>query len=1107
MTSKLINRLQELRLADYNQGRRYGNNNGQAGAFGASTGFGGFGAQNTQNTTTGFGNSGTNNLFGAQPATSASPFGASTQTTGGFGGTSNMFGAPKPATNLFGTTATSSQPAGGIFGTSNNQTGFGTQQSGGFGNNTNTGGGLFGNSSTTKPGFSFNSSSSGTGFGAATTNNNAFGSTQQAASGFNAQQSTPAANPFGQPNQSQPQAPFGGFGTNNANNAAKPGGLFGATSTTGTNPFGTSQNAQPTTGNLFGTSNNTGAQSGTSLFGQKPATTNTGSNLFSGNTGNNTGSGTGLFGGFGTGNNTQTQQGQGSGIFGGNNAQKPSIFGNSGSSGTSLFNNNNNNNNQQQANTSLFGSLNNNQTTQQSGGGLFGTGGGSSLFGGAQQQNPLQPPSSMTTSIQDRNPYGSSSIFNGLPPPPQVNPGPIATPISAGRIPKKLTPLPPHKLNPLLASSRYMTPPRQGYGFSYSTYGTPSSIASNTSTTGALSRSLMGSSVMGSSLLGSGLSRSLGKSFSTSNLRRNYDSDADGILSPGAFSADSMRYSGQGSLKRLTIDRSLRTDLFNSQSLAALPNPDKADQSRQQGILKKRVSFDTNTIGGNSTQVDKVGDSGTSGHEVSSPVATAQEQGFLRPPSRVNGKSNANITNGVATQSEVEQVKGNELAIVHEEGSSEPPNTSNKTDQLDREPGNYYMKPSRDELRKMSKDQLRKLSGYTVGREGCGHVQFDQPVDLTTVDLDHLYDNIIIVVVRQITVYPKTSSKPPEGQGLNVPSTITLGNSWPRARDKKTPLYETSGPRFNKHVERLKRFPGTEFVNYDGHTGEWVFKVPHFTTYGLDYDDESEDESRNISSLKPTPDEPTPSMRTLKGRDTPLPTGSAPDSSMISEYSSQASSLIDDTFEFKKKKLFPGAFDETLAIDADHEMRDHQDSSASFLDERSAASPMNDDGEESSDYMEEIDQDGDMRLDVHETEMEMDIAGSFPQPSPDPDDVFIDEDGMKPRSILDMSVYENNMGFGTPGEVGFDAEQDWTQQLRQTISPRKQNREALKESQVNRMYNDTIEQEIRTRPAVLGGGSGILTSIDLMNSLFGQEKARRSGRSLKQNVKGKGFKV
>ena len=1090
-----------MRLADYNQGRRYGNGNGQAGAFGASTGFGGFGPQNTQNTTTGFGNSGTNNLFGAQPTASASPFGASTQTTGGFGGASNMFGTPKPTTNLFGTTATSSQPAGGIFGTSNNQTGFGAQQSGGFGNNTNTGGGLFGNNPTTKPGYSFNPSGSSNNFGAAGTNSLPFGSTQQGVSAFGAQQSTPAANPFGQPNQSQPQAPFNGFGTNNANNAVKPAGLFGTTSTTGTNPFGTSQNAQPTAGNLFGTSNNTGAQSGTSLFGQKPAATNTGSNLFSGNTGSNAGSGTGLFDGFAAGNNTQTQQNQGSSIFGGSNAQKPSMFGGSGSTGTSLFNNSNNNNNQQPANTSIFGSLNNNQSTQQSGG-------GSSLFGGAQQQNPLQPPSSMTTSIQDRNPYGSSSIFNGLPPPPQINPGPIATPISTGRIPKKLTPLPPHKLNPLLASSRYMTPPRQGYGFSYSTYGTPSSIASNTSTSGALSRSLMGSSMMGSSLLGSGLSRSLGKSFSTSNLRRNYDSDADGILSPGAFSADSMRYSGQGSLKRLTIDRSLRTDLFNSQSLAALPNPDKADQSRQQGILKKRVSFDTNTIGGNSTRVDvEGGESGTSGHEVSNPVPTAQEQGFLRPSSRGNGESDTNKTNGVATQPEVEQVKGNELAIVHEEGSPEPPNTGNKTDQLDREPGNYYMKPSRDELRKMSKDQLRKLSGYTVGREGCGHVQFDQPVDLTTVDLDHLYDNIIIVVVRQITVYPKTSSKPPEGQGLNVPSTITLGNSWPRARDKKTPLYETSGPRFNKHVERLKRFQGTEFISYDGHTGEWIFKVPHFTTYGLDYDDESEDESRNMSSLKPTPHEPTPSMRTMRGRDTPVPTGSALGSSMISEYSSQASSAVDDTFEFKKKKKFPGAFDETLAIDADHEMHDHEDSGASFLDERSTASPMNDDGEESSGYLEDIGQDGDMKLDIHKMEMEMDMAGSFPQPSPDPDDFFNDEYGMKPRSILDMSVYENNIGFGTPGGVGFDAEQDWTQQLRQTISPRKQNREALKESQVNRIYNDTIEQEIDTSPTVPGGGAGILTSIDLMNSLFGQEKARRSGRNVKQDVNGEGFKV
>ena len=1091
--------MQELRLADYNQGRRFGNASGQAGAFGTSTGFGGFGAQNTQNATTGFGSSGTSGLFGAQPSTSASPFGASTQTSGAFGGTTggNIFGA-KPATSLFGTTTSSTQPAGGIFGTSNNQTGFGTQQSGGFGSNTNTGG-LFGTNTAAKPGFSFNNSGSGTSFGATGNNNNSpFGTTQPGASGFGNQQSTPAANPFAQANQTQTQSAFGGFNTNSNNNAAKPGGLFGTTPAAGSNPFASTQNnTQSTAGSLFGTGNNTATQSGTSLFGAKPATTNTGTNLFANNAGNNTGSGTGIFGGFGAASNNQAQQNQGTSVFGGNNAQKPSLFNTSGSTGTSLFGNNNNNN-QQPANTSLFGSLNSNQNTQQQANSAFGSG-GNSLFVGSQQQNALQPPSSMSTSIQDRNPYGSASIFNGLPPPPQVNPGPIATPISAGRIPKKLTPLPPHRLNPTLASSRYMTPPRQGYGFSYSTYGTPSSIASNASTPGTFGRSMMGSS-----LLGSSLSRGLGKSFSTSNLRRTYDSDGDGILSPGAFSADSMRYSGQGSLKRLTIDRSLRTDLFNNQSLAALSNPDKADQSRQQGILKKRVSFDTNTVGGNGNQPDdEHGDSGNGGQEAGNHTPSAQEQGFLRPSSRGNGRSTTNKSNGVTTQPEVEQVKGNELAIVHEDGPPEnqgalTTQTRSKVDQSDHEPGNYYMRPSRDELRKMSKSQLKKFSGYTVGREGCGHVDFDQPVDLTTVDLDHLYDNLIVIVVRQLTVYPKASSKPPEGHGLNVPATITLGNSWPRARDKKTPLYEMSGPKFDKHVERLRRFPGTQFVNYDGHTGEWIFKVPHFTTYGLDYDDndESGDETLGMSSLSPPPDTPTLRRRAPRGRDTPMPTRSAQGSSMISEDSSLVSSSVDDTFEFKKKKSFPGAFDD------DHNMYDPENNDVSFLDERLGTSLVQNDGLEHSGASPMIN-DGDGSLDTRE--IGMDMAGSFPQLSPDADDIFNNEEVIKPRSILDMSFYENHLGFGTPKQAGLGDEQDWAQHLRQTISPRKQNREALRESQANRWYNDTNDPEVDTTPSVPKGGTGIVTSIDLMNSLFGQEKARRSGRGV--NEKGKGLKV
>lgn len=1071
-------------MADYNQGRRYGNSSGQAGAFGVSTGFGGFG-QTTQNQGTGFGGTG-GGLFGAQPASTSSGFGATTQTTGGFGTTSGgLFGQKPAGGGLFGANPTP-QPATGLFG--------GTGQTGTTGFGTTTGGGLFGTQQQQPKPFAFGTSNptstAGTGFGgfgSGTTTSGAggglFGTTpSQSTSLFSGQQQqqTPASNPFGQPAQAQTN--FGGFGNQNNNNQPKPG-LFGATPNAGGGLFGggTQNNQTGLTGG-FGNPNQTG-----SLFGTKPEAAGTGS-LFGGtNNSNTTG---GLFNTNNNNANNQNQQGLGGSLFGNPNQQQPksNVFATTntgfGNPNGGLFNNANNNassfngtNNQNQQGAGLFSNSTNNN--------------GSSLFGGPQQ-NTLQPPEAMTASIFDRNPYGNSSIFAGLPPPPQANPGPIATPISAGQPkPKKYTPLPQYKLNSPM-NSRFQTPQKRGFGFTYSTYGTPSSASSIASTPGVLG--------LNNSLFGSSIGRSLGKSFSTSNLRRNFDNDADTILSPGAFSAGSSRASGTGSLKRLTIDRSLRTDLFGSQALAALPSPDRNDQSKQSSILKKKVSFDTTTIGGNGIENGANGSSDESSSMTDNPSSTPtpQEQGYLRSSSRTNGRSNGLRSGAPSTQPVMEQVKGNELAIVHEDTSPEisravVPVVPANQDQSDPVPGRYYMKPSREELRKMPREKLRRVSGFEIGRESCGHVVFDRPVDLTTVDLDNIFDNIAVITIRSLTVYPIMDKKPPLGMGLNVPSTVTLENSWPRGRDKKTPIYEKSGPRFNKHVERLRRVQGTEFVKYDKDTGEWVFRVPHFTTYALDYDDDETMESENFQSsvLSEAHNTPTP-----RSRYTPRPPRSAEESSPASEEPSQVSSGPDDTFDLQKRRLFPGAYDNTPAFEEDHKMEEIQQNELSFLDERSAPSPSENGTEEPSDYEEEeTGEFAEESLVIRDEEMEM--AGAFPQHGDENSDVF------QTKSILKAS----RVGSGTPGKAMVMGD-DWAEQLQRTISPRKHDRQALRESQAQIFKdNENEHEETPITEPFSRQGNGFVTSIDLMNSIFGKEELRKSGGNVKQARKAKGFEV
>ncbi|KAI4090764.1 MAG: hypothetical protein LQ344_004544 [Seirophora lacunosa] len=1115
---------EELRLADYNQGRRFGNGSGQAGAFGASTGFGGFGGQNTAS---GFGsNNQSTGLFGTQ-TTTAAPFGGSQTATSGFGSTNTggLFGnsASKPG-GVFG--SASSQPAsGGLFGNSNQSGGFGAQNNNagtGFGSNQG-GGGLFGNTgqqnNEQKSGFSFgqnNNASSGfgasgtTGFGANNTTNTGgglFGNNQSSAP-FGGGQQQQSSNPFGgfgnaQQNQNQPQtSTASGFGAFGGGDQQKSGGLFRNNTTasnTGTGLFGnanqTNQQNPTAGGGLFGNANNQQSGAG-SLFGPKPATTGTGlfGSLNASSTGN---TGGGLFGN----NQNQNQQSQSGGLFGNANTQqqqKPGgIFGSS--TGGGLFGSANNTNNQQQGSGSIFGGLGS-TNQQQPSGGLFGTNNNnnSSLFGNNQQQqqgqqgnNPLQAPQAYSASIFDANPYGSRSIFDGLPPPPQQYTGPIATPIGQKNKSQKGAVLPQYRINPHVAS-RFVTPQkRQGYGFTYSTYGTPSSASSNMSTPGGMS----------SSLLAGSISRGLGKSLSTSNLRRSFDPDQESLLSPGAFSAGSSRFAGTGSLKKLTIDRSLRTDLF--QRPPALPSTERNDQSRQPGILKKKVSFDASTVGGNGEAQPGPQADGVNGND-----ENAREGGKSQSPEQApatsiqpNGLPTSPQSNGGPAQPETEEVRGNELAVISEDGNheSQPVENNRKAAQIpehDPQPGKYYMVPSHEEIARMSSEQKKRVQDFRVGRENCGYVVFGQPVDLTTVPLDRIFGQIAQIELRSVTVYPEPKDKPARGKGLNVPSTIYLANSWPRNR------FDKKGPRFQKHVQRLQNVHETEFVKYEKDTGTWIFKVQHFSTYALDYDDD-EGDSFQSSTLSAPPDSPTPQTRLPRAGSTPMPRGSLHDSSILSSEISMSSSGPEDTFEFRRKKMvLPGAFEQAALSDEEiepmNEVAEIDDSTRPFLEQR-LAGPASKEGEP-SDFPSMDCQNGSQDL-VARDKQHLEMAGAFPQA-----DGSHEQEKDMSRSLLGSMQLIS--GLESPGRLVFNDEGDWAEELRRTISPRKQDRQALRESQAHVMPASDRGNDTTPKIAPTGRQTGqptFATTLDLMHSIFPEQQGRAKKGTSQRAGQGKAF--
>jgi nuclear pore complex protein Nup98-Nup96 len=444
----------------------------------------------------------------------------------------------------------------------------------------------------------------------------------------------------------------------------------------------------------------------------------------------------------------------------------------------------------------------------------------------------------------------------------------------------------------------------------------------------------------------------------------------------------------------------------------------------------------------------------------------------------------------------------------------------------DKEVGEYWMVPSLNEIAAMNREQRSKVSGFTVGRTGVGKVTFNAPVDLNKVDVDNIYDKIVVMKTRSCTVYPDSVTKPARGSGLNVPSTITLENSFPRSAGKG----EVPEKILQKHIKRLQRIPQTTFVDYNVASGEWTFKVPHFTTYGLDYD-EDEDEDMDVtendfgqSTLSAPPDSPTPGAQRTPGSATPV-NGLYYDQSAISNGTTPqgSSEPEDDTFNFKKSgrtlKYFPGAFDETSAVEVDDDMDDdaHSDSQ-SFLGERSTGS-VSDADEPAEQVDDDTEYQGNELVRVESNGM----AGSFPQldgtvelqhdgyaTESDEESIMARTPGNKMRAQL--RELRGSPIYRSPLNVVDD---NWADMLQRTVSPKKQDREVLKrirdtETEAGAQGLGQLQQSRMLSPAknrLAADPKGFATSIDLMRSLFGETKSPVKAQQQPIATQNSGFEV
>ncbi|EFX03785.1 nucleoporin nup189 [Grosmannia clavigera kw1407] len=1087
--------IEELRLVDYNQGRRYGNSTG-TGAFGVSSNFGGFGSNNNTNTTTTtntagglFGSGTTTTGFGSQPAATTGGFGTNTSTSGG------LFGAKPAATGgLFGNTTAQPAQSGGLFGSGGGSGGFGSGTTSGFGSaNTTAGTGLFGNAAAQpKP-------ATGFGFGSNTQTTGAFGNTG-------------TTNTFGTANTGATANTGGLFGSTPTNTATTGGGLFGSAAPPATSAggFGTGagggfgvQNTQagglfgqakPATSGLFGTATANTAAPGASggMFGstatsspfgannntqstflQKPAAT-TGGGLFGNATAQPAGGG-GLFGNAGQ-NAQPQQQAQPGSLFGGSMNQtqpKQSLFGSPAPAATgSLFGGQMNN---QQQTGNAFGQS---TAVQQQGGGL-----GGSLFGNSTQGlGGLGATQGLTTSISDAGAYGAPSLFQNLATAEVHNPGPLATPLSLNKskTSRRSSILPLYKMNPGSAS-KFATPQKRGYGFSYSTLGTPNSASSMSSTPGAFSQSL---------LVG-GAGRALSQSISSSSLRRTLNAD-DSILLPGAFSTSSGSrfYGSVGSSKKLVINRDMRSDLFSTPTKVKEPSNDSSDSLAPGSArkLQKRVSFDTTVAKDNG---------GENGRANGSANGNSADLGYLRPQGR-------SVNNGAATatssEPEMTQISGKELAVVHEEEYS-PANRCIPDDYTinSKDLGEYWMSPSKEEIDRMNRIQRQQVANFTVGRVNVGQVRFRVPVDLTKISLDSIPGGIVTLIIRSATVYPDINTKPPVGQGLNVPAEIMLLHTCPRSGP------DVSAAKMKKHIMRLRSIPDTSFVDYDEKTAAWTFTVEHFTTYGFDEDEDDE----------------TDAETTIVSAAAAGANGSATIASPASGVRTAGSDDDSSDARRRKRPFVPGAFNEQTEMSDDEDNRTEE---MSFLSSRSAemsslavvpaASTTHDlDMEPTQDGLMETEHEASLsRQPYSAAEHDNDSLQDSP-PAPGLVPVIPETPAGVVRARM-RAIKESS----TPIKLQVADGDNWMEMLQKTVSPQKRDRAALKalsglnvdnkpdfrESKVG-FDNKVGRASISARSRLVNDNRGFATSIDLMNSLFEKAKAPPAKAPPKAITTAKGF--
>ncbi|XP_026668597.1 nuclear pore complex protein Nup98-Nup96 isoform X2 [Ceratina calcarata] len=751
-------------------------------------------------------------IFGAP--TQPSPFGnagagTSTATTG-FGGMTGGFGTTtqsgssglfaKPITS-FGTPSTT---------TTNNFAFNSTQGTNLFGSNTQNK--PFGTAPTPLFATSNTNQTPGTGFGGInTTQNTGFGST------FGATQPNQSIGLFNQ-NKSAFNAPatssttgFTGFGQTAASNAGT--SLFGA-KPAGTTAFGTTPSFGASTASTFGTSTgfNAGQNTGTSLFNTsfKPATQTTGFSF-----GSTPASSTGL------GTNTGLTLGGGSTLFG--QQKTGGLFGNTG--------NNTNFNTSSSFGTSTFGNNAN-----------VGTGLGMGLLGAGNTNNQMK--SSGTVPVHQQilalvsAPFGDSPLLKNLLPAS----GKTEELLKPANAPSKMLNGTQYKVTADNKSpkikAKVITPKQLSKKSLFEGLEEEDPISEAFQPRPNTKRLVLRPKSMSKSVNSSLNSTTENSPTTEKNLREtNNKGDDRGSITNSSIENSTIE----------VVDKENNSQENNRQ----LANDRRSSTSWLKTSLPRNSPKNLNE---NSTEDQRLpfSDPNMSEEMINNTVAE------LRPYADTNQKQIHNMNNSMDGNS-IRNSSLTDKTYTFTDNVNHTPDTSQEYEEnsfstmqtSDWKPNaakvtlkrmGYYTIPPLEELDKYVIDGKCIVQNFTVGREGYGNVYFPESFDIYGLNLDE----IVHFRHKEVVIYPDDEKKPPVGQGLNRKAQVTLEQVWPHDKSLHKPITDPQRLAAMNYEEKLRRVSAkhdTRFLEYRPETGSWVFRVDHFSKYGLS---DSDEEDNNI---------------------------------------------------------------------------------------------------------------------------------------------------------------------------------------------------------------------------------------------------------------------